>query len=75
MDAALAANIARKARFKETDLNADDEYDFDQGIDMYEKRKGDQARRRRRRRPISLPHPPSHLLARPQSGRHLPWSR
>lgn len=42
MDAALADNIARKSGFKETDLNADDEYDFDTGIDMYQKRRGDQ---------------------------------
>ena len=40
MDAALADNIRRKgAHFRETDLNADDEYDFDGGIEMYESRK------------------------------------
>lgn len=44
MDEALASNIMKKARFRADDLNADDEYDFDRGIDMYEKKKGDQAR-------------------------------
>lgn len=40
MDANLADNIRRKgARFREKDLDADDEYDFDVGIDMYESRK------------------------------------
>jgi hypothetical protein len=40
MDAALADNIRRKgARFRGKDLNADDEYDFDGGIEMYESRK------------------------------------
>jgi len=40
MDATLADNIQRKgARFREKDLNADDEYDFDGGIEMYESRK------------------------------------
>ena len=40
MDATLADNIRRKgARFREKDLNADDEYDFDGGIEMYESRK------------------------------------
>lgn len=42
MDEALASNIMKKARFRADDLNADDEYDFDRGIDMYEKKKGDQ---------------------------------
>ena len=40
MDATLADNIRRKgARFREKDLNADDEYDFDGGIEMYESKK------------------------------------
>ena len=39
MDAALADNIRRKgSRFREKDLNVDDEYDFDGGIEMYESR-------------------------------------
>jgi hypothetical protein len=39
-DANLARNVARAARFKGTELNADDEYDHDAGLDMYEKRRG-----------------------------------
>ena len=40
MDATLADNIRRKgSRFREKDQNADDEYDFDGGIEMYESRK------------------------------------
>ena len=40
MDATLADNIRRKgSKFREKDLDADDEYDFDGGIDMYESRK------------------------------------
>lgn len=50
MDAAFADNIARKSGFKESDLNADDEYDFDTGIDLYQKRKGDQAQQAKRHR-------------------------
>ena len=42
MDAALASNIVKKQRFRADDLNADDEYDFDRGIDMYERKRGDQ---------------------------------
>jgi hypothetical protein len=42
MDAALASNIMKKQRFRADDLNADDEYDFDRGIDMYERKRGDQ---------------------------------
>lgn len=44
MDEALAGNIIKKQRFRADDLNADDEYDFDRGIDMYEKKRGDQVR-------------------------------
>lgn len=40
MDATLADNIRRKgSKFREKDLDVDDEYDFDGGIDMYESRK------------------------------------
>lgn len=42
MDEALASNIMKKQRFRADDLNADDEYDFDRGIDMYERKRGDQ---------------------------------
>lgn len=36
MDASLARNIMAKERFKETDLDADAEYDYDGGLEMYE---------------------------------------
>jgi hypothetical protein len=38
MDDAMAANIARKANFKEAELDADAEYDYDAGLDMAEAR-------------------------------------
>jgi hypothetical protein len=34
LDATMAANIARRARFKATDLDADDEYDYDAGLEL-----------------------------------------
>jgi hypothetical protein len=34
IDRSLAANIAARSRFKETDLDADAEYDYDAGLDM-----------------------------------------
>ncbi|KXZ45589.1 hypothetical protein GPECTOR_53g82 [Gonium pectorale] len=38
MDEHLAANIAKKRKFRGTDLDVDAEYDFDGGIEMYESR-------------------------------------
>jgi hypothetical protein len=38
MDAALASNIAARRRFKERDLDVDEEYDNDGGLDLYERR-------------------------------------
>jgi hypothetical protein len=38
MDAALAANIGRKARWKGNELDADAEYDHDAGLELYEAR-------------------------------------
>ena len=38
-DANAADNIARKRKFKESDMNVDDEYDHDIGIEMYESRR------------------------------------
>lgn len=38
LDSAMAANIARKANFKEAELDADAEYDFDAGLEMAEAR-------------------------------------
>lgn len=34
IDRALMVNIAAKRRFKEADLDADAEYDYDAGLDM-----------------------------------------
>lgn len=34
IDAALMSGIAKRARFKETDLDPDAEYDHDAGLDM-----------------------------------------
>jgi hypothetical protein len=34
IDAALVSSIAKRARFKEADLDPDAEYDFDAGLDM-----------------------------------------
>lgn len=34
IDATMAANIAKSARFKAADMDADDEYDFDAGVDL-----------------------------------------
>jgi hypothetical protein len=39
-DANLARNIAKSAKFKGNELNADDEYDHDAGLQMYEARRG-----------------------------------
>ena len=39
-DANLARNIARSARFKGNELDADAEYDHDQGLDWHEKHRG-----------------------------------
>eukprot|EP00798_Chlamydomonas_sp_ICE-L_P003126 gene3126-13138_t len=39
MDSSFADNVARSARFKTKDMDADDEYDFDAGIDLYENKK------------------------------------
>lgn len=39
-DANLARNIAKAARFKGKELDVDDEYDNDGGLDMYEKKRG-----------------------------------
>jgi hypothetical protein len=39
-DANLARNIAKAARFKGNELNVDDEYDHDAGLDMYEQKRG-----------------------------------
>ena len=39
-DANLARNIAKSARFKSKELNVDDEYDNDGGLDMYERKRG-----------------------------------
>lgn len=36
MDAALAGNIRKKARYKGKELDVDDEYDVDGGMQMYE---------------------------------------
>jgi hypothetical protein len=38
-DANAADNIARKKKYKESDMNVDDEYDHDIGIEMYENRR------------------------------------
>lgn len=38
LDAAFAANVARNARYKGNELDVDDEYDVDGGLDMYEDR-------------------------------------
>lgn len=38
LDAALAGNIAKKARYRGTELHVDDEYDVDGGLEMYEDR-------------------------------------
>lgn len=34
IDHALMSNIAKRQRFKETDLDPDAEYDYDAGVDM-----------------------------------------
>lgn len=34
LDRTLASNIAARSRFKETDLDADAEYDYDAGLDL-----------------------------------------
>jgi hypothetical protein len=34
LDRTLASNIAKRARFKEADLDADAEYDYDAGLDL-----------------------------------------
>ena len=38
MDAALADNVARNARYRGKELDVDDEYDVDGGLQMYEER-------------------------------------
>ncbi|GLI66933.1 hypothetical protein VaNZ11_010972 [Volvox africanus] len=38
MDEHLAANIAKKRKFRGTDLDVDAEYDYDGGLEMYESR-------------------------------------
>jgi hypothetical protein len=34
LDRTLASNIAKRQKFKETDLDADAEYDYDAGLDL-----------------------------------------
>lgn len=34
LDRTLASNIAKRAKFKEADLDADAEYDYDAGLDL-----------------------------------------
>ena len=38
LDAAFAHNIAAQARYKGKEMDVDDEYDVDGGLDMYEDR-------------------------------------
>ncbi|CAD7702729.1 unnamed protein product [Ostreobium quekettii] len=45
VDAAMARRIAGRKQFKAADMNADDEYDFDVGIDALEARGGGRRRR------------------------------
>ncbi|GFR46090.1 hypothetical protein Agub_g7557 [Astrephomene gubernaculifera] len=52
MDEHLAANIAKKRKFRGTDLDVDAEYDYDGGLELYEsrsKRGGAEAQRNRDR--------------------------
>ena len=46
MDDIIARNIAKRSHFKDSDINADDEYDFDAGVEFLESHKASKQSRR-----------------------------